>query len=117
MKFENATPVLRCGDYGRAKAFYIDTLGFRCIEEGGEPAGFGIFVRDRAQIFLESWQGPDAPYHRWRAYIHIDDHDALVSELRDKVAFTGGPHTTEYGMREVEITDPDGNVLCFGSDA
>ena len=23
---------------------------------------------------------------------------------------------TVYGMREFEITDPDGNVVCFGED-
>ena len=115
---ESATPVLRSGDYPRAKAYYTDVLGFRCVEEGGDPAGFGIFIRDKARIFVEAWQGADAPYHRWRAYFHVADVDAMAAEFTQQGAkFSHEITVTEYGMREFEVTDPDGNVLCFGMDA
>ena len=114
---QDATAVLRVGDYERAKEFYIEKLGFEVKEEGGDPAGFGIFRRDKAQVFLESWQGAEAPYDRWRVYIHVDDIESYAQEFREKgITFSHEVTTTEYGMREFEIADPDGNVVCFGMD-
>ena len=115
----SATPVLRTDNYARAKAFYTDVLGFDCVEEAGEPVtGFGIFRRGAARIFVEAWNGAEAPHDRWRAYFHVTDFEALVSDLAARGAeFSKPPMTTEYNMREFEVTDPDGNVLAFGADA
>lgn len=117
MSLETATPVFRVADYPRAKAFWTDKLGFSCMEEAGEPVtGFGIFRRDRVRIFLVAWDGPEAAYSNWRAYFHVTDFDALTQELQAAEVLSAGPTLTEYGMREVEVTDPDGNVVCFGAD-
>ena len=41
----------------------------------------------------------------------------LLEEFRDAgAAITRPVENTVYGMREFEITDPDGNVICFGED-
>lgn len=115
----SATPVLRVSDYARAKTFYTDILGFNCVEEAGEPVtGFGIFKRDSARVFLIAWDGPEASYNRWRVYFHVDDLEAEAEKIRQNGgSLTREPATTEYGMREFEIADPDGNVLAFGADA
>ena len=116
-KLERATPVLKTGDYPRAKAFYMETLGFEIIEEGGDPARFGIFKRGGAVIFVDSWHGAPAPAEGWDAYFHTPDVDALCAELTAAGAnITRALENAVYGMREFEVTDPDGNVLCFGSD-
>lgn len=119
MRIETATPVLRVSDYQRAKAFWTEILGFDCVEEAGEPApGFGIFRQGGARVFLEAWQGPEAPYHRWRAYFHVDGLEDYFAGITARGGTPSHPlTTTEYGMREFEITDPDGNVVCFGTDA
>lgn len=117
--FERANPVLMSGDYGRSRAFYADKLGFTIIEEGGDPAQFGIFRRGTAQLFIDGWHGgqPAIPTC-WDAYIHVTDVTALAKELEAAgVALSQPVHTTGYGMTELEITDPDGNVICFGCDA
>ena len=117
MTIESATPVLRSGDYARARDFYTRILGFRLAEEAGAPPGFGIFIRDRARVFVEAYQGAEAPYHRWRAYFHVTGLDALAEEIRaNGGSLIRGIERTEYDMREFEIADPDGNVLCFGAD-
>ncbi|MEM6462303.1 MAG: glyoxalase superfamily protein [Pseudomonadota bacterium] len=113
----SATPVVRTGDYVKANAFYTNVLGFTCTEEGGEPPKFGIFKREGAVIFVNGHNGADVEYDHWRAYFHVDDIENLSKEFRD----AGGVlkkdiFTTVYGMREFEVTDPDGNVLCFGAD-
>ena len=118
MTFHSACPVLRVSDYARARRFYTDILGFDVVEEAGEPvAGFGIFRAGSAQIFLIAWNGPEAEYHAWRVYLYPENLDAFVDTLRDAGQSFKGPTKTEYGTREVELSDPDGNVLCFGQVA
>jgi catechol 2,3-dioxygenase-like lactoylglutathione lyase family enzyme len=119
MNYVNATPVLRVSDYQRAKSFYMDILGFdTVVNEAGDPVtGFGIFRAGAAQIFLHSWDGPEADWDGWRGYFYAPDLDALVTRLKETGTPFKGPEVTFYDMREVEVTDPDGNVLCFGQDA
>lgn len=117
MSFRNATPMIRVSDYQHAKAFYIDVLGFEQINEAGEPEpGFGIFLAGSAQIFLHAWDGAGEPWDNWRAYFYVDDQPAFIARLTEHKATFKGPTDTFYRMREVEVTDPDGNILCFGTD-
>ena len=117
MSYRNATPMLRVSDYPRAKAFYTDVLRFSQINEAGEPEpGFGIFVAGSAQIFLHSWDGAQPPYDNWRAYFYVDDQPDMIAHLTAQNCPFKGPQDTFYNMREIEVTDPDGNVLCFGTD-
>lgn len=119
MSYQNATPVFRVSDYERAKAFYMDVLRFdTVVNEAGEPKkGFGIFRAGSAQIFLHSWDGPEATWDGWRGYFYVQDMDAMIAHLDGLSQAYKGPEVTFYGMREIEVTDPDGNVLCFGQDA
>ena len=118
IKLLRATPVLRAADYPRSRAFYRDVLGFQVVEEGGTPPRFGIFERDGAVLFVDSWHGgPPEVSGGWHAYLHVTGLEAL----RDAFAAAGAEITREiehtvYDMREFELTDPDGNVLCFGED-
>jgi len=117
-RFLRSTPVLKSADYARSRAFYVDTLGYHVVEEGGDPPRFGIFDRDTSVLFVNAWHGPPAAGEGgWCAYIHVDGLDALA----DAYKAAGAPITrpielTVYGMREFEVTDPDGNILCFGED-
>ena len=118
MSYSNATPVIRVSDYQRAKAFYTELLGFEVTSEAGDPeVGFGIFRAGAAQVFLIAWDGPEADYDRWRAYLYPQDMDAKIAHFKAKGVTFKGPVVTEYGMQEVEVTDPDGNVICLGRDA
>ena len=115
MTLTSSIPVIRVSDYPRAKAFWTDVLGFAVGEEGGDPPQFGIFHRDRATVFVDAWRGADAePSPGWRAYFHIEDVDAFAAALN--WADTEGPADKVYGMRELEVIDPDGNRLCFGQE-
>lgn len=118
MTFESATPVLMSADYARSRAFYVDVLGFSVVEEGGDPPRFGIFRRGGATLFVDAWKGArDARPDTWDAYIHVRDITALCAALSDAGApITRAVCETVYGMREFEVTDPDGNVICFGED-
>ena len=111
----SSIPVLRVSAYPRARSFWTDVLGFDVVEEGGNPARFGIFKSGKATVFVDAWHGADAvPSPGWRAYFHVDDVDELAKEL--KWPGVEGPEDKTYGMRELVVVDPDGNRLCFGQD-
>lgn len=114
-----STPVVMAADYPTSKAFYTKALGFEVTEEGGNPARFGIFQRGAAVIFVNAWHGPRTPEPEvWDAYFHVDDLAGLAAEFDQAGApITKAIHPTPYGMDEFEVTDPDGNVLCFGCDS
>ncbi|MBT8417952.1 MAG: VOC family protein [Silicimonas sp.] len=115
MTLTSSIPVLRVSDYSRARAFMTDTLGFRVGEEGGAPPRFGIFHRDSATVFVDSWHGADAqPSPGWRAYFHVEDVDAFAASI--DWPGTEGPEDKVYGMRELVVIDPDGNRLAFGME-
>lgn len=117
--FTRATPVLKVSDYPRARTFYTDVLGFAVHEEGGDPPRFGILDRGRAVLFLDGWHdGAVEIRGGWDAYIHVDGLDRLADEIASRGgALVRGIETTIYGMREFEVMDPDGNLICFGEDA
>lgn len=117
-RMTSATPVLRSNDYERSRSFYADGLGFKVIEEGGDPPRFGIFKRDGAVVFVDAWNGADkVPSDSWSAYIHVADLTAFATDVEQAGVIISKPlHDTVYGMREFEITDPDGNIICFGED-
>lgn len=119
VEFTRATPVLMCSDYEASRAFYVGLLGFTVLEEGGNPPRFAILKRGGSMLFINAWHGarPPAP-EAWDAYFHIRGLERLHADYRAAgVPISRAPHTTVYGMREFEVTDPDGNLLCFGEDA
>ncbi|MEM6664965.1 MAG: glyoxalase superfamily protein [Pseudomonadota bacterium] len=115
-RFENATPVLAVADYARAKSFYADALGFTVMEEGGDPPGFGIVRCGKALIFLDGWTTPTPPQTCWTVYIHVRDINSVRADLKAQGVSPGEIRHTAYGMREFDVTDPDGHILCFGED-
>ena len=117
MTLTSSVPVLRSADYPAARAFWTGILGFTVGEEGGTPPRFGIFHSGKAVVFVDAWHGPDPAQHMgWRAYFHCDDVDALAASLAAIGYPADGPRNAVYGMRELTLRDPDGNLLCFGHD-
>ena len=116
--FLRSTPVLKSGGYARSRACYTEQLGYTVVEEGGDPPCFGIFERGRSVLFVTAWQGPPMPVP---GVLEADVHVTGLAALHAEYAAAGANITrpvedTVYGMREFEVTDPDGNVICFGED-
>ena len=113
----SSIPVLRAADYPRARAFWTGVLGFAVAEEGGDPPRFGIFKKDSATVFVDAWHGPDPDRTQaWRAYFHTEAVDALAEAVRAAGHPIEDLRDAVYGMRELTLRDPDGNLLCFGQD-
>jgi len=106
------TPILRVVDMDRALRFYSDALGFHT--HWGDSL-FASIGRDQAVLMLTA--GDQGAGRAW-AYIGLADVDVLHTELLGRgTAIRHGPCNYPWGAREMQVADPDGNVLRFGSDA
>jgi DNA-binding MarR family transcriptional regulator/catechol 2,3-dioxygenase-like lactoylglutathione lyase family enzyme len=106
-------PIFPVRDLKAALAHYA-ALGFRTEPyEDGDFYGFA----NREGTGLHLQQGTDHGDHA-AAYLYVRDADALYQEWSQPGigGQTSHVHTTDYGMREGSHTDPDGNVIRFGSD-
>ena len=113
------TPILRSFDEARAKAFYLDFLGFSLefehrFEEWA-PLYMGIRHGD-CVLHLSEHYGDGCPGAALR--IPVDDVVAYAAALRAKEfgnSRPGVPQETPWGTREITIADPASNRLTFFS--
>ncbi len=112
---EHAVPVLRSGEGAASLAFYR-RLGFEVEWEHRFEPGLPLFASIRRggwHVFLSEHTG-DAP-RSGLTYFVAEDVDALYAEWLSAGVETGRPQDQPWGMRELQLSDPDGNTLRFGS--
>ena len=125
------TPLLQVFDMPQAVAFYCDRLGFEIVAHSPEvESAEGRFFhwcllrREGAQLMLntaydEGERPPARDEARWAGHAHTVlfveclELDALCEELRARGLDIAPPQTRDYGMRQIEVADPDGYALCF----
>jgi catechol 2,3-dioxygenase-like lactoylglutathione lyase family enzyme len=116
-------PNLLVADLFTSLRFYVDSLGFRIgwlwsdrqsrfltQIDPGEP-GTALVGRDRAQIMLTQVPGP----HTTRLHLDIGTSsqvDQLFAEWTARAVRIAEPPTLRpWGMYEMRLHDPDGNML------
>ena len=110
-KFEHANPILCVADMKRSIRYYVGVLGFSNAEWGGDD--FTCVTRDGANIYLS--EGDQGHPGTW-VWLGVDDVDALYEEYRGSGAQILQSPTNFPWAREMQVGDPDGHVLRFGSD-
>jgi catechol 2,3-dioxygenase-like lactoylglutathione lyase family enzyme len=109
-------PVFRVTDVARAVAHY-EQLGFRIehYDEGYAFATCGQFTLHLAHD-AAVWSGYEPEHHMTSVvYLHVEDADRLAADWRAAGATVEGPRDEDYGKREGQHVDPDGNLIRFGS--
>jgi len=112
--FGRVAPGVFVRDLDTARAFYCDVLGFNKTFENGDPVGFMILEKDRAELHL-SLVRDHKPSTTNVAHLMVDDVDALhaicvaagvriIKSLADK----------DFGLRAFVFADPDGNRIDVG---
>jgi uncharacterized glyoxalase superfamily protein PhnB len=115
-------PFFLVADVTKAAEFYRDRLGFKIIGYFFEdPPVFAMVARDDRIIMLSLMEGSrGGSNHDYKgealdAYLWTDDVDAIYAELQQNhVDIVMPPTLRIYGMKELQIRDLDGYVLCFG---
>jgi len=121
METKKLTPVLVVDQVEPCAAFWTGPLGFARTAEvphDGE-LGFVILQRDAVEIMVQSRASvaADLPelaagVHRTVLYIEVDDLDAVEAAVAG-AEVVQPRRTTFYGMMEIGVREPGGNVVIF----
>ena len=102
-------PILNVRSLKASQAYFRDRLGFKVDWEHGDPPDFGSVSRDAGALFM--CQGCQGTGGAW-VMIFTADVDKLYEEFRAKHAFIKMPPSNmPWGLRELQVTDLDGNVI------
>jgi predicted enzyme related to lactoylglutathione lyase len=107
--FRGVTPIFSVRDLRASVDYYVRALGFKVdfLET------IAWVSRDRCGIFLV--QGDQGNPGAW-VWIGVEDVEALYEEYRAKGANIRQPPTNFPWACEMQVDDPDGNVLRIGSE-
>jgi len=113
--FDSAVPILNVRNVPASIAYYVDKLGFHLHWDWGDPPTFACVFRDKVRIFL--CQGAQGKPGTWIA-INVQDIDALYEVYRERgITIRQPPTNFPWGMREMNVEDPDGHRLRMGGNA
>jgi predicted enzyme related to lactoylglutathione lyase len=112
MQFECIDPILRVEDMARSLRFYVEVLGFDAAPWGTEE--FTFVGRDERGIYL--CRGGQGQGGAW-VWLGVDDVRALHRIHAERGAKIRMEPTNFPWALEMQVEDPDGNVLRFGSES
>lgn len=127
IELRGLTPLIQVYDMPRAIRFYRDVLGFEVVAHSpqlGEDFFHWVWLRlGEAELMLNTAyedQRPPVPDAR-RVAAHRDtglffgcpDVDAAYEHLRARGLEVKPPKVAPYGMKQLNVADPDGYALCF----
>ncbi len=115
----SAVPVIAVSDSSRSEDYYCGVLGFQKLfayrpdPSKRDPCYLGV-VRDGVELHLQSFKRERAGLTD--AFLWVADVDLLYDEISARGAVVQLPPTDQtWGIREMGIRDPDGNVLGFAT--
>ena len=115
------TPILRSFDEAKARAFYVDWLGFAVTFEHRFGPDMPLYLgleRDGVALHLSEHHGDTTPGTRVR--IAVTGITAFYDELcaRPHAGMRPGPPVSQdWGERDLTLTDPFGNRITFHEGA
>jgi uncharacterized glyoxalase superfamily protein PhnB len=125
MNVTGVSPLMQVYDMQTSIDFYRDVLGFEVVHLAAEPTGhlwWALLKLGGATVMLNSkYEGDSRPPEPEPVtgrddvtlYFSVDDVDSAYRELRTKTSRVEEPVTMSYGMRQMNVRDPDGFHLCF----
>ncbi|GMX66113.1 glyoxalase superfamily protein [Paenibacillus elgii] len=117
---KSVTPILRIFDETKARAFYVDYLGFQIDWEHRFEENLPLYMQislGACTLHLSEHHGDCCPGAAVR--IKAENLEAFHAELgaKDYRYARPGIKTTPWDTRELTVTDPFGNRLVFFEDA
>ena len=110
---ECVVPILRVTSLPASLQYYVQVLGFRVNWGDQDGSDMASVSRDGHAIML--CQGAQGQPGTW-IWIGVEDIDPLCAEYRGKGArFLQAPINRPWAY-EMQLADPDGHVLRFGSE-
>lgn len=111
-RIENVTPILNVNDIQKSLEFYVGLLGFKNAEWGNDT--FTSINRDKTGLYLCKGQQGSPGTWIWIGF------DGNIFELQEYLKSNGVkiklPPTNYSWAYELQVEDPDGHVIRFGTD-
>lgn len=111
VRYENSQPILRIENMEASLRFYVGVLGFINASWGNED--FTSVNRDSAGIYL--CRGAQGRGGAW-VWLGVEDVEIIYEDLKARGVPIRMPPTNYSWALEMQIEDPDGNVLRLGSE-
>lgn len=108
---ECINPILRVEDMAASVRYYVDVLGFENAPWGTDDFTF-VGLGDEGIYLCRGSQGNPGAW----VWIGVGDVRALHALYRERGAIVRREPKNEPWALEMQIEDPDGNVLRFGSE-
>lgn len=112
LPFGGVNPILRVRDVHASIDHYTKVLGFELLWIREESA-FACVARGKCHLFLS--EGDQGHLGTW-VWIGVSDVERVFAEFQVAGATVRNPPTNYPWALEMQVEDPNGNVLCIGSD-
>lgn len=110
---EATVPVLASLGLDESRDFYVSHLGFRLLRQ---DADYLMLARDGAELHF--WLCADRHVAKnTSCYVRTGDCQALFDEFSRHGLALQPPVLRPWGMKELYVIDPHGNLLKFGEHA
>jgi hypothetical protein len=104
-------PVFKVADVARS----VEWFGRAGFEVSFHDDTYAFAHRDRDLTIHLARVGSHETAGQASPYIHCQDADRVAEEWTRAGIVVRGPRDEDYSKREGSVTDPDGNVIRFGS--
>ena len=118
-----AVPLLQVFDMQTSLTFYCDVIGFEVVDKTDHDWWAMIRLGDATLMLTTAYEDGERPasadpnrvrgHNDVSLYFEFPDLDRLHVHLRSKGCAATPPAKTSYGLRQMNVRDPDGYELCF----
>jgi len=110
-----AATVFVVGDMAKSVEHYRDVLGFTVTFQYGKPTFYACLCRDEVALHLVASHRTKRLPGNGGICVFVRDVDGVYAELAARGAnVIKPPQNYDYGMRDFDVVDLDGNQLTFG---
>ncbi len=111
-RLRSTVPVLASLNLGASVAFYTERLGFVLT---AQLADYVIVERDGCELHFYACDNPLIAQNT-SCYVRVSSTQALYEEFKSCGADVKPPEDRPWGMKELYVIDPHGNLLKFGEE-
>ena len=113
-----AATVFVVSDMTKSIEPYCDALGFTVTFQYGEPVFYACLCRDEVALHLLAAHETKRLPGNGGICVFVKDVDGVHAELAARGAkVIKPPQNYDYGMRDFDVIDLDGNHLTFGMES
>jgi uncharacterized glyoxalase superfamily protein PhnB len=113
-----AATVFVVRDMAKSVEHYRDALGFTVTFQYGQPTFYACLCRDEVSLHLLAAHETKRLAGNGGICVFVNDVDSVHADLVVRGAkVIKPPQNYDYGMRDFDVVDLDGNHLTFGMES